>query len=129
MESERSERILTKQQEKWIAELERDFPNLPIGAARIMVELYETNPDFFDRENIDKLAKMPAPIFDQRDGPAGSQPAGSRTAGTFATYSGEDAERFVEEHGLAKGPQMLENKSLGDNIHGEQSEPGSSASV
>lgn len=61
MEQENSRPPLTPEQRRWIANLERDFQHLPMGYARAMVEMYIENPDFFTKENIDRLAELPPP--------------------------------------------------------------------
>lgn len=59
---------LTKEQEKWVENLEKDYEFLPVGYAKALVELYVSNPDFFSKENIDKLRSEPAPKLKSQDG-------------------------------------------------------------
>jgi hypothetical protein len=52
---------LNAEHKRWISNLERDYPDLPMGYARAMTELYLSKPELFDKENIDRWAETPVP--------------------------------------------------------------------
>lgn len=76
---------LTEEQKRWVDAIEADFPKMPMGYARAMVELYVKDPEFFSKENIDKMRAMPAPLLE-------------RTEGSCEILRGEEAEAFAEQY-------------------------------
>jgi hypothetical protein len=81
MTEERKVPELTDLHKRWIVKLEEDFPHLPLGYARAMVELYLMDPSFFEKDNVLHLCRQPAPKL-------------ARSHGTIRVVSGAEAERL-----------------------------------
>ena len=73
--------ILTKEQAKWVDELNAGNPDLPAGYARAMVEMYIESPELFTDEQIEAWRNTPVPVLEKTNGHA-------------ETYTGEEAERI-----------------------------------
>lgn len=80
--------------------MEADNKDLPMGFARAMVELYEDHPEFFEKENIDRLAATPAPKLE-------------KTNGSIETLTGDAAQAMYEK--MKADIQQLEVVPLENN--------------
>jgi hypothetical protein len=92
-EEEHPLRKLTDTQLGWIKAMEAENESLPLGYARAMVEMYVDNPEFFEPENIDRLAATAPPKLE-------------RTDGSVETLTGADAEAVFEK--MKRDVQQLE---------------------
>lgn len=53
---------------KWIANLQKDNPDLPVGYARAIVELYVSKPDLFTKQTVDQWAAEKPPLMHTTNG-------------------------------------------------------------
>ena len=59
---------LTDVHKKWVSNLQKDNPNLPVGYARGIVELYLSQPELFTKENVDRWAAEKPPLMHTTNG-------------------------------------------------------------
>jgi hypothetical protein len=87
--------VLTKEHCKWIAELEAENKDLPMGYARAMVTWYLENPEIFTEAQIQKWRDTPVPKLE-------------KTFGSAETYTGAEADAIYEKMIANCGKATLE---------------------
>lgn len=76
---------LTSEHKKWIELLERDFPKMPLGFAKAMVEHYLMDPAYFEPAHIEQV---------MREAP---KPQLERNECTMEIVKGEAAEKLMQQ--------------------------------
>ena len=59
---------LSDMHKSWITNLQKDHPELPLGYARALVELYVSQPSLFTKQNIDRWAAEKPPLVQSTNG-------------------------------------------------------------
>lgn len=59
---------LTSEQLLWIKNIESDFDDLPVGLPEALVRLYLIKPEFFSKENVEKMRAEPPPKLNKTMG-------------------------------------------------------------
>lgn len=72
---------LTETQKNWVKYLQSDFDDLPIGVAEGLVRLYMDKPDFFTKENFEKMKDEPVEWL-------------TKTQGTMEIMTPEEVEKL-----------------------------------